>query len=90
MALSQSDAKILAALARLGDGEAMSVQELQAATGLSESTIRTGLVRHHYMGGVRQSRRTRGTCPMEWRATSIGRAVMRQPMYRDLMAVSAQ
>ncbi|MBF6416968.1 hypothetical protein [Nocardia cyriacigeorgica] len=87
MALSEPDARILAALARLDDGAALSVPELCRATGLSESTIRTGLTRHHYWGSVRQSRRTRGTCPMEWRATSIGRAVMRQPMYRDLMAV---
>lgn len=89
MALSEPDAMVLAALARLADSEALSVAELRTATGLSESTVRTSLTRHHYWGGVRQSRRTRGTCPMEWRATAIGRAVMRQPMYRELMTVNA-
>lgn len=88
MSLSEPDAKILAALARLDDGQALSVRELCTVTGLAESTVRTGLTRHHYWGGVRQNRRARETCPMQWRATKIGVAVMRQPMYRDLMAVT--
>ncbi|WP_228785791.1 hypothetical protein, partial [Nocardia cyriacigeorgica] len=41
MALSEPDARILAALASLDDGAALSVPELCRATGFSESTIRT-------------------------------------------------
>ncbi|NEW40759.1 helix-turn-helix domain-containing protein [Nocardia cyriacigeorgica] len=89
MALSEPDAKILAALARLDDGRALSVAELVTATGLAESTVRTGLTRHHYCGAVRQNQRPHNTCPKEWRATVVGRAIMRNPMYRDLMGVRA-
>ncbi|MFE9325286.1 hypothetical protein ACFYOW_30480 [Nocardia sp. NPDC006982] len=81
MALTEAQAKVLAALAGLKPTEALTVRRLCSETCLSASTVRAALGVHSYAGWVLGSART----PADWRITAEGRALLATPAYRDYL-----
>lgn len=81
MALTETQAKVLAVLAGLEPTQALTVRQLCGATGLSASTVRGALAGQSYAGLALGS----GRSPMGWRITSRGRSVLSAALYRDFL-----
>lgn len=78
MALTETQVRVLAVLADL---RAMTVLQVRAETKLPESTVRTTLGQHAYLGLVRRSDQR----PMRWRIAREGRAVINSRAYREYL-----
>lgn len=76
MALSEPQAKVLAALA----DRALAVRQLCLLVGLSQHATRAALRSLSYLGWVRYFPGTR-----TWRITKSGRRVISDPRYRDFL-----
>lgn len=83
MVLSESEAKVLAALALPESPTALTVGQLCTETCLSATTVRAALDGHSYAGFVRRS--ASSGRPIGWRITEDGRALIRRPLYRHFL-----
>ncbi|WP_330251194.1 MarR family winged helix-turn-helix transcriptional regulator [Nocardia sp. NBC_00565] len=81
MPLTETQVKVLAALAGLLPTEALTVQQLSSRTGFAASTVRAILGSHSYDGFASGSRRR----PVVWRITARGRSLLCAPGYRDFL-----
>lgn len=84
MALTEPEARILAALAALEPTQALTVVQLCSTTGFTPARARS-LVRGLSSSGLVWGSQTH---PPRWRPTGSGRAVMRAARYRDCAGVS--
>ncbi|MGW5376221.1 hypothetical protein ACWESM_12315 [Nocardia sp. NPDC003999] len=76
MALSEPQAKVLAALAR----QSLTVRQLALLVGLSRDATQATLQSLSYLGWARHFPGTR-----TWRITKPGRRVISDPRYRDFL-----
>jgi DNA-binding IclR family transcriptional regulator len=79
MALTESEARILAALAALEPPRTMTVKQLCGTTGFTPGRTRS-LVRGLSAAGLALGSMT---SPPRWRPTGRGRAAIQAPRYRD-------
>ncbi|MFD0364874.1 hypothetical protein ACFQZZ_25840 [Nocardia sp. GCM10030253] len=85
MALTESQARVLAALAGLTPFEALTVKQLCSRTGFAASTVRAALGSQSYDGLASSSRRS----PVQWRVTGRGRSLLSAPPYREFLPQQA-
>jgi DNA-binding MarR family transcriptional regulator len=84
MSLTESQAKVLAALAVLESPTAtLTVGQLCTETRLSATTVRAALDGHSYAGFVRSS--ASSGRPIGWRITGEGQALIRLSPYREFL-----
>ncbi|WP_433727717.1 hypothetical protein ACQP0C_36910 [Nocardia sp. CA-129566] len=82
MALTEPQAKVLAALAKLEPSRALTVRELSSYAGRGEAATRVAL-RDLVESGLAHGSRT---VPVGWRITDRGRSLLDARQYRELLA----
>ncbi|MFF0610138.1 helix-turn-helix domain-containing protein [Nocardia tengchongensis] len=85
MAFTESEAKVLGALAILDVDHVLTVRQLCRATGLPDTSIHRALMRLARTGlamGTVQG-------PARWRCTDRGRRAITRPVYRDYVGAKS-
>ncbi|APA95657.1 MarR family transcriptional regulator [Nocardia seriolae] len=83
MAFTESEAKVLGALASLDPPHALTVRQLCRTTRLPETSVHRALLRLSRTGLAMSTRQG----PAGWHCTDRGRLAITRPVYRDYAGV---